>query len=1006
MNITIKKWKSLRGMLLLLPLMAAPAMAAPPSAALIKQPVFACGSGLASKPTGKDKIFESVPTRPLALSDDGSLLFAINAKANCLEIYRTGGDRLTLASSVTVGVEPVAVAVRSASEVWVVNHISNSVSVIDIGGRPHVRDTLQVGDEPWDIVFANSARHGANPTVNHRDRAFVTAAFRGQYHPQFKSEYLLLNRLDTDNGAPGELIGRADVWAFDVEAGEPILAGIINTFTSSLRALAVDKQGRRVFATAFKSGNRTAVTPVPFDALVGEKYSADGVANLEPFAIVQQQPDKRWLDANGAAWPDFMNYDVADNDLFVIDATATLKLGNADQPLFNRHAILETVEGVGSVLFNSHFDDVNNRLLISAMDANNLIPMQERLKGIFVDNELKIVDFNKKPAQVTAIDLDELAGRPGGKAGLALLSGLVTVPGENTVVVTSMGTNQVVAFNPDKALAAPAGKKIEGFQISAVPLGPIAVIAGGEGSGTFYSYSYIGDSVSLLRRGAAGFANAFSQTLYNPELAAIQRGRRYLYDATLTSGNDRVSCASCHIFGGDDKLQWVADRADERTHINRLPFIEHGNRKTTARAVRLKHDPATSKVGDRVPFGDLAVEIKYIGDQKGFADRLASGAIRLNEDGLVYLTESTYDPRLSRFKILTGAPTWVLVETPFLQALRGPMRTTPLHGINDSGAMHYLGDKAGMVVNATGACSDKGKTEEERAFAEFNSPCSGAVGNFQTLMGGPRLPKPHMDDLTTFSLALSYPPNPIRPLDNRVNAEGERIFNHQKVGVDLSNWDDVLAKQPLIFACVDCHTISRGARMFGTSKKIYSAPPLSVQDAKVPHLRFLYDRAGFLRGDYRQTTTFLNMQKNLPHFDQVVHAQGLNHGGWFDFSMFFANYVWIVNPADPTAATPESKRMYFNLFSYLMEFDTNYLPMYGKQITVSRADIEDAVAAASIQRYLDNALHPKGGIAGKQCDIHAEGGAQAPSGRTTISGMNDLVEIMKGVPSPITLTCL
>jgi hypothetical protein len=44
--------------------------------------------------------------------------------------------------------------------------------------------------------------------------------------------------------------------------------------------------------------------------------------------------------------------------------------------------------------------------------------------------------------------------------------------------------------------------------------------------------------------------------MFNPEPASITRGRRFLYDATLTSSHGDSACASCHIFGGHDSLAW------------------------------------------------------------------------------------------------------------------------------------------------------------------------------------------------------------------------------------------------------------------------------------------------------------------------------------------------------------------------------------------------------------------------------------------------------------------
>ena len=86
--------------------------------------------------------FESGQVRPLAMSADGSRLFAVNTPNNALEIFSITASGLTLTARVPVGLEPVAVAVRDASEVWVVNHLSDSVSVVSLSGTPHVSRTI------------------------------------------------------------------------------------------------------------------------------------------------------------------------------------------------------------------------------------------------------------------------------------------------------------------------------------------------------------------------------------------------------------------------------------------------------------------------------------------------------------------------------------------------------------------------------------------------------------------------------------------------------------------------------------------------------------------------------------------------------------------------------------------------------------------------------------------------------------------------------------------------
>jgi hypothetical protein len=50
--------------------------------------------------------------------------------------------------------------------------------------------------------------------------------------------------------------------------------------------------------------------------------------------------------------------------------------------------------------------------------------------------------------------------------------------------------------------------------------------------------------------------------MFNPEPPDVTVGRKFLYDARLTSGNGNDSCASCHIFGDTDGLAWDLGEPD------------------------------------------------------------------------------------------------------------------------------------------------------------------------------------------------------------------------------------------------------------------------------------------------------------------------------------------------------------------------------------------------------------------------------------------------------------
>src|SRR5262249_47005964 len=241
-----------------------------------------------------------------------------------------GAGGLTLAGEVPVGLEPVAVAARSNTEVWVVNHLSDSVSIVTVNAASpelsRVTGTLLTCDEPRDIVFAGASNA----------RAFITTARRGQNCP-------VAANLTTSGQ------GRAVIQVFDATnlggalGGSPITNIVL--FSDTPRALARTPDGTRVFAAAFHSGNRTTtITQTAVSANGGLPAPPPGTpAGAPATGLIVKFNGTNWVDEINRSWNSQVPFNLPDRDVFIIDATA-----NPPAPVTGT----SNVTGVGTVIFN------------------------------------------------------------------------------------------------------------------------------------------------------------------------------------------------------------------------------------------------------------------------------------------------------------------------------------------------------------------------------------------------------------------------------------------------------------------------------------------------------------------------------------------------------------------------------------------------------------------------------------------------------------------------------
>jgi DNA-binding beta-propeller fold protein YncE len=495
--------------------------------------------------------FESGHTRPLALSPDGSLLFAVNTPNNSLSIFEVDGSGLTLAAQIPVGLEPVAVASRTntstaKTEAWVVNHLSDSVSVVEIDAgnlaASRVRNTLLVGDEPRDIVF------GGSPVA----KAFITTARRGQNLPaSFDPRFF-------EEGIP-----RALVWAFNAQSVGAGLGGtpvaILELFGDSPRALAVTPDGSTVYAAVFHSGNGT--TPVA-DFQVAAQGGSPPLPSDSPFfgmpgvqdrgLIVKHDPvTGEWNDELGRDFTSAMNFSLPDKDVFAIDADA-----NPPVP----RAVIDSYTGVGTTLFNMAVRPGTGSVFVANTDARNHVRFEPveagGVQGRAAEQRITVLaGMTSTPVPVNPhIDYGVATGPPAEIAqSVAGLGDLVFSGDGATLFAAALGSNQVAVFD---AAALEAGTVTRDLvDVGAGPSG----VALDEAQDRLYVLNHFDHSISIVTDASDPLLRAESATVslgYDPTPAVIREGRPFLYDARSSSGHGDQACASCHPFGDADQLLW------------------------------------------------------------------------------------------------------------------------------------------------------------------------------------------------------------------------------------------------------------------------------------------------------------------------------------------------------------------------------------------------------------------------------------------------------------------
>ncbi len=448
--------------------------------------------------------WESPQSHPIELTPDGQVLLAVNTPDARLEVFDLVAGNPVRRGSIQVGLDPVAVRALDSATVWVVNQISDSISVIDLPSMRVVR-TVLVGDEPADVVFAGTPR-----------KAFVSLSIQ--------ERVIVLDPASANTIATVPIAG------------------------SQPRALASTPDGSTVYLAIFESGNHSTLVPRNAVSATGSPYGGqnpppnDGNSFNPPRApglppappvphIARKNAAGRWMDGNSRDWTPSITWDVHDHDIAVIDAQ-THAVSYVD-------GLMTIVSGIGA--------GAGGQAIAVGIESRNHLRFEQNVNGVFVQCVAAVVPSGAAAAAAFDINphLDYSAPTTTVVNRLRSIGdprGVAVAP-DGSIWTAGMGSNSVVSFSPSG----------ERRTTVAVGEGPTGVAISPDGT-RVYALNRFGASVSAISTSAG--SEVARVAFHDPTPPDVRAGRKFLFDTHLTSGLGQASCASCHVDGRSDRIAW------------------------------------------------------------------------------------------------------------------------------------------------------------------------------------------------------------------------------------------------------------------------------------------------------------------------------------------------------------------------------------------------------------------------------------------------------------------
>ena len=437
--------------------------------------------------------FLSPHARPI-LAHEGRV-FVVNTPSDTVDLIDAKSHKIT--RRINVGIDPVSLAVRpDGKELWVANHVSDSVSVIDI--NPKSRTYLRVVDTVQDFDLRTKATRFDEP---------VGIAFANN-----EKAYVALS---SENK-----IAIIDVRTRKVKRH-------LNITAQDPRAMVV--RNGKLYVIPFESNNKTQLSG---------GYKIDG--KLVTFNAHEHSIANNNVLSLGHKTDIVKHPRVPDRDLYVFD-TKTDRL-------------IETVDTLGTLLYGMAVDS-KGTVFIAQTDARNDANgrsgtkkhgLKELENRAFLNQITRVSFKGNKADKPEFINLEPLPpNHPKPEEALATPFAIQVSEDDSTLFATSAGSDKLFTLD------ASTGEILGRVSVGAVPRG---IALNGKQA---WVLNAVANTVSVVNvEDQAEMTILQTLKLHDPTHPAFKRGR-IAFNTAKGSTTRTFSCASCHPDGHTDQLLWV-----------------------------------------------------------------------------------------------------------------------------------------------------------------------------------------------------------------------------------------------------------------------------------------------------------------------------------------------------------------------------------------------------------------------------------------------------------------